>query len=130
MTEVSEASRRLKDLRERAGLSMREVSEALGWTLTRYQHYEDRYRRNFLPIELVRTAAGLFAKHGIEPRAVLELAGIESNPAGPGIVTGRYGDVIRVQVAALSSLAQAEGPRSDPSKRIRFVAPPQQVVDV
>ena len=40
------------------------------------------------------------------------------------VVTGSYGDVIRVQVAALSALDAPEGPRSDPSERIRFVAPP------
>ncbi|MGH6932504.1 MAG: XRE family transcriptional regulator [Dongiaceae bacterium] len=94
MTEISEAARRLKQLRERAGLSMREVAEALGWTLTRYQHYEDRYRRQFLPVELCRTAAGLFASHGIEPRAVLELAGVDPGAPGPGIVTGRFGETV------------------------------------
>ena len=48
MSEVSEAARQLKALRERAGLSMREVAESLGWALTRYQHYEDRYRRRVI----------------------------------------------------------------------------------
>ena len=38
MTEISEAARRLKEFREQAGLTMRAVSEALGWSLTRYQH--------------------------------------------------------------------------------------------
>ena len=37
-------------------------------------------------------------------------------------VAGAYGDVIRVQVAAIASVDGAEGPRSDPSERIRFVA--------
>ncbi len=77
--EISEAARRLKLLREQAGLSMRAVAEHLGWTITRYQHYEDRYRRRFLPIELARALAELMAPRGIEPAAVMELAGI-----GPG----------------------------------------------
>lgn len=62
-------------LRERAGLSMRAVAEALGWTLTRYQHYEDRYRRNYLPLELARELADLFATRGVPKADVLELAG-------------------------------------------------------
>jgi len=41
------------------------------------------------------------------------------------VASGNYGDVIRVQVAALASLDEPEGPRSDPSERIRFVALPQ-----
>src|SRR5215813_3692093 len=80
MTEISEAARRLKVLRERSGLSMREVSEALGWALTRYQHYEDRYRRRFLPVEMCRQLAELFAPRGVDPRAVLELAGLDGSP--------------------------------------------------
>jgi len=78
MTEISEAARRLKELREQAGLTMRAVSEALGWSLTRYQHYEDRYKRRFLPFELARDLEAIFAPHGVESGAVLGLAGIES----------------------------------------------------
>jgi phage repressor protein C with HTH and peptisase S24 domain len=77
MTEISEAARRLKELREQAGLTMRAVSEALGWSLTRYQHYEDRYKRRFLPFELARELDALFSQNGTEPGAVLQLAGIE-----------------------------------------------------
>jgi phage repressor protein C with HTH and peptisase S24 domain len=77
MTEISEAARRLKELREQAGLTMRAVSEALGWSLTRYQHYEDRYKRRFLPFELARDLEAIFAPHGVESGQVLQLAGIE-----------------------------------------------------
>ena len=83
MSEISQAARRLKMLRERAGLSMRAVSEALGWTLTRYQHYEDRYRRNYLPLELARQLSDLFAQRGVPPADVLALAGVETTPREP-----------------------------------------------
>ena len=93
MSETSEAARRLKMLRERAGLSMRAVSEALGWTLTRYQHYEDRYRRNYLPIELAHQLADLFAQRGIPRSDVEALAGIglttPHEPAGTATGPGR-----------------------------------------
>jgi SOS-response transcriptional repressor LexA len=79
--EVSETARRLKTLREQARLPMRVVAEALGWTLTRYQHYEDRYRRTYLPVELARRLAELFGAHGIDPREILLLAGIETGAA-------------------------------------------------
>jgi phage repressor protein C with HTH and peptisase S24 domain len=78
MTEISEAARRLKELREQAGLTMRAVSEALGWSLTRYQHYEDRYKRRFLPFELARDLEAIFSPHGVESGQVLQLAGIEA----------------------------------------------------
>ena len=80
MSETSQAARRLKLLRERAGLSMRAVSEALGWTLTRYQHYEDRYRRNFLPMEFVNQVADLFVPRGISRAEIMDLAGVPREP--------------------------------------------------
>src|SRR5262249_60699799 len=84
MHESSEAARRLRVLREGSGLSMREVSEALGWALTRYQHYEDRCRRRSLPVEMCRQLAELFAPRGVDPRAVLELAGLDGRPPKVG----------------------------------------------
>jgi len=86
MSEISQAARRLKLLRERAGLSMRAVSEALGWTLTRYQHYEDRYRRPYLPLDLARQLADVFATRGVSAADVLALAGVG---ADPGLAPGK-----------------------------------------
>jgi hypothetical protein len=103
MTDISEAARRLKELREQAGLTMRAVSEALGWSLTRYQHYEDRYKRRFLPFELARDLEAIFVPHGVEPGSVLQLAGIE-----PGAPT-RPREVAARPVAAL-----AQSPRDLP----------------
>ena len=80
MSETSPAARRLKLLRQRAGLSMNAVSKALGWTLTRYQHYEDRYRRAYLPLEHTRALADIFAKHGVPAADVLALAGLDAEP--------------------------------------------------
>lgn len=78
MSQTSQAARRLKILRERSGHSMRAVAEALGWTLTRYQHYEDRYRRNYLPLELARSLADIFAVRGVPAADVMALAGLET----------------------------------------------------
>lgn len=89
---ASDAARRLKALREQSGLTMRAVSEALGWTLTRYQHYEDRYRRAYLPVELVRRLAEVFRPRGIDPRQVIELGGIDrAAPARPALSEGPPG---------------------------------------
>ncbi len=94
MVEISQVARRLKALREQSGLSMRAVADALGWTLTRYRHYEDRYKRAYLPVELARDLAELFGRHGVEPRQVLELAGFHSagTPKQPGPGWPRYGE--------------------------------------
>jgi hypothetical protein len=105
MTEISEAARHLKELREQAGLTMRAVSEALGWSLTRYQHYEDRYKRRFLPFELARDLEAIFAPHGIESGAVLQLAGIE-----PGQPVNQRREPVSARVAAASAQGQRDLP--------------------
>jgi SOS-response transcriptional repressor LexA len=105
MAEISEAARKLKALRERSGLSMRAVAESLDWALTRYQHYEDRYRRRFLPVELVRHLAALFAPHGIDPQTVLELAGIDGSGIGIGMASPGQ--------PRLSDVAAHSSPRRD-----------------
>ena len=76
VSEVSEVARRLKELREQAGLTMRAVSDSLGWSLTRYQHYEDRYKRKYLPFELARVLEDMFVRQGVSPGSVLQLAGL------------------------------------------------------
>ena len=83
MSEVSEVARRLKELREQAGLTMRAVSDALGWSLTRYQHYEDRYKRKYLPFELARALEDMFVRQGVVSGAVLQLAGLDSGQSVP-----------------------------------------------
>ncbi|WP_119304017.1 XRE family transcriptional regulator [Dongia deserti] len=83
MSEVSEVARRLKELREQAGLTMRSVSDALGWSLTRYQHYEDRYKRKYLPFELARALEDMFVRQGVQAGAVLQLAGLEGSQTIP-----------------------------------------------
>jgi SOS-response transcriptional repressor LexA len=99
--EVSEAARTLKQLREQTGLPMRAVADHLDWTLTRYQHYEDRYRRRFLPIELARALATLFAQRGVDPAAVMALAGV-----GEGQPLARLGGAGAAE-AALAAAAIA-----------------------
>ena len=83
MSEVSEVARRLKELREQAGLTMRAVSDALGWSLTRYQHYEDRYKRKYLPFELARALEDMFVRQGVQAGAALQLAGLEGGQSAP-----------------------------------------------
>lgn len=76
---VSQSARRLKALRVEAGFSMAEVARHLGFShVSRYQHYEDRYKRTYLPIELIRALLPLFAERGIPADRLLSLAGAGS----------------------------------------------------
>lgn len=82
MVEPSDAARGLKSLREEAGLSMRQAADALGMSLTGYQHYEDRFKKPFLPIDLMRRVAGMLAGRGVDPARALALAGTTPEAVG------------------------------------------------
>lgn len=56
---------------------MAAVARHLGFThASRYQHYEDRFKRTYLPVELALRLAPLFAQNGVAPAEVMALAGI------------------------------------------------------
>jgi transcriptional regulator with XRE-family HTH domain len=71
---TSEIGRRLKGLRKRAKLSSRAVAERLGIPASTYQKYEDRYRREYLPLHLVATLVNALRPEGISPDDVWALA--------------------------------------------------------
>jgi transcriptional regulator with XRE-family HTH domain len=75
-------SRRLKQLRQRAGLSIREVAHALGMEHgSSYQHYEDRYRKALLPLEFTQRLLPIFGAKGIDSTELFALAGVDGTGA-------------------------------------------------
>lgn len=76
MPELSKSSLALKRLRERTGLSVREVAAAIGKPHTTYSHYESSaYKKPFLPGELVEALIPVFEARGVAPRELRALAG-------------------------------------------------------
>lgn len=59
---------RLKALREEAGLSIRKMAEALGMpSASTYSHYETRYKKEFLPYDIVLRLNPVLTQRGIDP---------------------------------------------------------------
>ncbi len=78
--DISPASRRLKQLRKKANLSIREVAHALGMEYgSSYQHYEDRFKKPFLPIDLVMKLIPILGRGGIHPEEIYALAGLDGS---------------------------------------------------
>lgn len=75
---------KLKELRERAGLSIRDVGRALGSSGSSYSHYEYRYKEDHLPFRIAQQLARLYARHGIAPEDVMALAGDSGGLSDPG----------------------------------------------
>lgn len=74
--DAGKAAKALKALREQAGLSMADIARAVGKKKSSYQHYEDKYKKDFLPPELTKKLAPVFEQHGIAPALVYSLAGL------------------------------------------------------
>lgn len=72
-----EIGNQLKGLRERSGLSVRGLAALLKMQPTTYWNYEKRYKKPYLPWELVEKLIPIFMKHGIERKRVIALAGIK-----------------------------------------------------
>ncbi len=79
MADTSAAARDLKRLRERSGLSVREVAAAIDRPASTYASYEDKYRKPYLPLELAKQLEAVLVGRGepaITSNDVLALAGV------------------------------------------------------
>lgn len=72
----SRAAARLKALREQSGLTVREVARLIDRPASTYASYEDKYKKPFLPLDLVRALVPVLEPRGIDPDALLALAGV------------------------------------------------------
>jgi phage repressor protein C with HTH and peptisase S24 domain len=81
--EKSTASAELKRLRERAGMSVREVAAAIDRPSSTYASYEDKFKREFLPVELIRSLIPVFGSRGVPSADLWKLAGVAPEPDQP-----------------------------------------------
>ncbi len=109
MATVSAAAKQLKQLRQRAGLSIREVAQALGMEHgSSYQHYEDRFKRPYLPVELVMKLVPLFEAGGVEAGELYDLAGSGAAGGRPLMPAAPRGDAARsIRIEELDVRASA-----------------------
>jgi transcriptional regulator with XRE-family HTH domain len=71
-------AQRLKELRQRSGLSVRGLAEALGIPASSYQHYESKkYTKHYLDMGLCSDLARIFGNLGIDSGEVMTLAGFQ-----------------------------------------------------
>ncbi|HLI22082.1 MAG TPA: S24 family peptidase [Stellaceae bacterium] len=123
---LSPASRKLKQLRQRAGLSIREVAHALGMENgSSYQHYEDRFRKQYLPLELTQRLVPIFAAKGIDAAELLALAGVDG-ARGLGKAAAAAG-MMRIDELDVSASA-GHGLISDSEKVVAEWQLPSEVV--
>src|SRR5437764_4917817 len=84
MRDVSAVARRLKQIRSRSGLSIRQVAEALGMEHgSSYQHYEDRFKKPLLPLDLILRLVPIFGPRGVDSAELFALAGVDGSGQRP-----------------------------------------------
>jgi hypothetical protein len=84
MRDVSAVARRLKQIRTHAGLSIRQVAEALGMEHgSSYQHYEDRFKKPLLPLDLILRLVPIFGPRGVDAADLFALAGVDGSGQRP-----------------------------------------------
>ena len=71
------AGKKLKTLREKTGLTIQEVANAVGMPLSTYASYEDKYKQDYLPQKLLKKILPLFTSHGIDWNEILTLFGLD-----------------------------------------------------
>lgn len=76
MDQASEAARQLKALREKSGISVRDMAMEMGMKPNGYTHYENRFKKPFLPTDVAQRAAKVLSARGIPEEDILSLAGI------------------------------------------------------
>lgn len=79
MAKQSETALKLKELRKRSGLRVREIAGALHRPSSSYAFYEDEFKKPFLPVDLVHDLAPIFEPRGIAKSELYALAGVDLN---------------------------------------------------
>ncbi|MBO9453242.1 helix-turn-helix domain-containing protein [Tropicibacter sp. R16_0] len=111
--EKQTAGTKLKALREEAGISIRKMAEALEMpSPSTYTHYENRYKKDFLPYDLILKLEPILNECGIESSRVLAL-GVGSDTAQGESMPG-FGEsrTPRIDVSVL--LDEPEKPQNSP----------------
>lgn len=109
-TRISATARRLKQLRAEARLSLREMAESLGMTATGYQHYEDRFKKRYLPGEMRADLLATLVPRGIP---ATEISGLfvkaDAKELAPALLPHEH---IRIDLPRVAEVIEVDVPAS------------------
>ncbi|RJE81298.1 helix-turn-helix domain-containing protein [Paracoccus sp. JM45] len=73
--QISESAQKLKALRQAAKMSIREIAFEVGMEKGKYEHYETRFKKPYLPADFADQLAHVLSLRGIARESVMALAG-------------------------------------------------------
>lgn len=94
MSDSADVPRRLKELRERAGIPVRTMAQRVGMSSSGYSHYEtpSRFKDHYLPMTVAIQIAKAFAGTAVDPDEVMQLAGSTTVPPSIGLHGAGFAD--------------------------------------
>lgn len=98
MPKQSKSAIKLKRLRERTGLTVRATAHAIGREPSTYAWYEDGYKKEHLPIELVKLLIPIFSKKGVSPDELMQLAGLSTQVAADFFAPEPLNDITSISI--------------------------------
>jgi phage repressor protein C with HTH and peptisase S24 domain len=79
----SENARRLKTIRARA-IGLRALAREIGWEPSKYQYYEDQYKKTYLPRDFIERIKPHVVGRGTPPVTVAEIDALAGYPSATG----------------------------------------------
>lgn len=79
----SENARRLKSIRARA-IGLRQLARAIGWEASKYQYYEDQYKKTYLPRDFIERIKPHVVGRGDPPVTLAEIDALAGYPGATG----------------------------------------------
>jgi len=104
---MSRIGLKLKELRERTGLSVRAFADEAKMNFGTYANWENRSKKPFLSMDMVSKFMPVYLAHGIERSEVLRLVGLEEEPHFQELSNASQ-DVIRFEEIQISRQLSAE----------------------
>lgn len=106
---------RLKEVRERAGLTVRAMAEALGRPSSSYAAYEDpkKFKKPILPFDLAKQIAEVVEGRGVSRAEVMQLAGLQVHETPAANKAAAETLTVKSSVAAGVWREQQEWPLDD-----------------
>lgn len=100
----NDAASRLKAIRSRA-IGLRELARAIGWKASKYQYYEDAYKKAYMPLDLIELIRPHLRGRGEPPVTDAELDSLLPPPRTSASGDGRALLAVRAMVEASASKA-------------------------
>lgn len=133
MPDDDSIGQKLKAMRKRARLSVRDLAEKLEMPPSTYASYEDKFKKPFIPLPLARKMVNAYSGLGVERDEILALAGV-GGLGEPGESPPKHVVAAEIRMAAVEELdvtaAAGDGADVEQGHVLRTWLMPRDIVSI